>query len=389
MQIRPLNIEYLFNNERFINDIFSYFGKGVNPCDVSGFNINGNLETLNEVKTTFNNVLVIPAENQNSVNIFIRKNELPKLLTGKNQADSGFLGKLENAYRNYVEYESKSFTVAGKVYPMNTFYVMGILNVTPDSFSDGGMFYNTGDAVRHGIEMYDAGVDFIDVGGESTRPGAEKVETGEEIRRVIPVIEGILSSRPEAVISIDTTKAKVADLALDVGAKIVNDISGLSFDGRMAEVAAKHDASVVLMHIKGTPQTMQLNPYYDDAVGEIYEFIERQMNYAKSYGINDIMVDPGIGFGKRIKDNYEILARLDEFKGLGMPILIGLSRKSFIGKALDIPVENRDFATLVSEQIAVSKGAVIVRTHNYKKLLEAKKINSFVKNPNSAEVANV
>ncbi len=237
-------------------------------------------------------------------------------------------------------------------------------------------------AIDRGIEMFDKGVDIIDIGGESTRPGAGKVSIEEEINRTILIIKGILKNRSEAVISIDTTKSEVAETALKEGALIVNDISGLTFDSKMLETVVKYEAALIIMHIKGIPKNMQDNPVYEEVINDVYEFLKRQSTIALQAGVKTVLVDPGIGFGKRVSDNYEILNRLDEFMGLGLPILIGLSKKSFIGEVLDLTVDERENATIVAETKAVKSGAVIVRTHNIDKALEAKKILNFIDNPN-------
>ncbi|KAB2843340.1 MAG: dihydropteroate synthase, partial [Melioribacteraceae bacterium] len=197
----------------------------------------------------------------------------------------------------------------------------------------------------------------------------------------IPVIEKIIEQKPEAVISIDTTKSLVAKEALNAGAKIVNDISGGTFDKNILRIVSDFNAAFVIMHIKGTPKSMQQNPYYDDVVSEVYDYLSERVEEADKAGIKNIFIDPGIGFGKRIQDNYELLKRLDEFKSIGYPILIGLSRKSFIGKTLSKNVDERDNPTAIAETIAVKNGARIVRTHNVKNAVEAKKIINFVNNP--------
>jgi dihydropteroate synthase len=242
--------------------------------------------------------------------------------------------------------------------------IMGILNVTPDSFSDGGIYYDKKTAVEYALKMFDKGADIVDVGGESTRPGADPVSEEEEIRRVIPVIEDILKRKPSSVISIDTTKSYVAHKACEAGARIINDISGLTFNPAIAEVAAEHSASLVIMHIKGKPKDMQINPVYDDLIFEIFEFLYNQTKKAKSSGAEKIIIDPGIGFGKKIDNNFEILRRLSDFKCLGCPILIGLSRKSFLGKTLNLDLNERDTVTSVAEALAIRNGAKIIRTHN-------------------------
>lgn len=283
----------------------------------------------------------------------------------------------QNVLSNYESYDDGEMEIAGKRFFLNEPHVMGILNVTPDSFSDGGEFFSKEKALERAFEMLENGAEIIDVGGESTRPGAEKVSVHEELERVVPVIEEIKSKRPDAIISIDTTKAEVADAALQAGANIVNDINAFESDIKLLDAVKKHNASYVLMHMKGTPQTMQQNPHYDEPVSEIYDFLKNKINFLIGYGINKIIIDPGIGFGKRIFDNYEIINRLDEFKGLGYPILIGLSRKSFLGNSLGLEVTERDNATVVAETISVINGARFVRTHNVKNAVQMKTVLNF------------
>lgn len=244
-------------------------------------------------------------------------------------------------------------------------HIMGILNVTPDSFSDGGDFYDPDDALRHAMAMIEEGADFIDIGGESTRPGSETITVDDELRRVIPVIERFIKLSPVPV-SIDTYKSGVASRALDAGAVIVNDISGLHFDADMADVIARHEASVVLMHIRGTPRTMQDDPHYDDVVGDICEYLEEGIRAAERKGIEQIIIDPGIGFGKTAAHNLEIIRRLKEFRRLGYPVLVGPSRKSFIGKILDLPVEERLEGTAAAVAASILNGANVVRVHDVK-----------------------
>lgn len=244
--------------------------------------------------------------------------------------------------------------------------IMGILNVTPDSFSDGGKYFSTNDAVEHALEMIDDGADIIDVGGESTRPGSDVVDLNVELKRTIPVIKQIKSLRKNIIISIDTTKSEVAKQALDNGASIINDISGLTFDEKMIEIAKEYKAAVIIMHIKGNPKTMQQNPYYNDVVKEVYNFLFSQSKSVFQYGIDKIIIDPGIGFGKRIDDNFILISKLNEFQTIGYPIMIGLSKKSFIGKTLDLEIDERDVATVILETVSVLKSARIIRTHNVK-----------------------
>jgi len=255
-------------------------------------------------------------------------------------------------------------------------HIMGILNVTPDSFSDGGRFYKFDDAVRQGMKMAEEGADILDVGGESTRPGSHPVSLEEELSRVIPVIES-LTQRLDVPISIDTYKAKVAQEALNAGAQMINDISALRYDPEMKKMAAQHDVPVALMHIQGTPRTMQEHPWYEDVIGEITDYLKESIQIATDAGIGreKIIIDPGIGFGKRLKDNLNILKNLKEFSILNCPILIGCSRKSFIGKILNLPMEERLEGSLAALAVAVMNGAHMVRVHDVK---ESKRVASLV-----------
>ena len=244
-------------------------------------------------------------------------------------------------------------------------YVMGVLNVTPDSFSDGGKYYSFEKAVEHGIEMAEKGADILDIGGESTRPFSRRISAQEEIDRVVPVIEA-LSREVDVPISIDTYKSEVARYALDAGASILNDISALRFDPALGPLAAERGVPVILMHMKGTPENMQKNPQYDDVVGEISDFLKEAVSRAVQSGISEEMVaiDPGIGFGKTFDHNLVILRDLRRFQSLQRPILIGTSNKSFIGHVLDRPVEQRDAGTMATVAVAALNGAHIVRVHN-------------------------
>lgn len=246
-------------------------------------------------------------------------------------------------------------------------YLMGILNLTPDSFSDGGRFFDPERAIGRGLEMIGEGADFVDIGGESTRPGSEAVPAAEELRRVLPVVEA-LAKRAEVPISIDTYKTDVAAAALDAGAVIVNDISGLHFDPPLADVIARKNASVVLMHIKGAPRTMQLDPQYVDVVNEVKSYLGDAIRLAEAKGIEQIIIDPGIGFGKTVQHNLELIRRLNEFSAMGYPVLVGPSRKSFIGTILDLPVERRLEGTAGAVAASIMNGANIVRVHDVKEM---------------------
>ncbi len=243
--------------------------------------------------------------------------------------------------------------------------VMGILNVTPDSFSDGGKFLESDKAVDHAAQMVEEGADIIDVGGESSRPGAFSVPVEEELERVIPVIQK-LAERFETVISVDTTKAIVAREALKVGAAMVNDITALHHDAGMVDVIKDSSCQVILMHIQGTPQTMQENPTYTDVVNDIKIYFKSVIQQVQRSGIQQdrVILDPGIGFGKTVEHNLTILRRLSELGELGYPLAIGVSRKSFIGKILDVSVEERLEGSLAAVAVVVWNGAKIIRAHD-------------------------
>ncbi|MEF3244583.1 MAG: dihydropteroate synthase [Caldisericaceae bacterium] len=261
----------------------------------------------------------------------------------------------------------KPFTIKGRVFDFEKdFFVMGILNVTPDSFSDGGKYTNLESALKRTEEMVNEGVDIIDVGGESTRPNAEPVSIDEELKRVIPIINELSKRFPTIPISIDTYKAKVAEEAINSGADIINDISGLRFDENMVDIAKRYDTPVVVMHIKGTPKNMQKNPTYENLMKELLEYFDERIKSLNSFGISKIIIDPGIGFGKTREHNLTILNRLSEFKIFNVPILMGLSRKSFIGLTLDRSVDDRLFGTIASNAFALLEGASILRVHDVK-----------------------
>jgi len=242
---------------------------------------------------------------------------------------------------------------------------MGILNVTPDSFSDGGHFLDCDAAVGHALELVAQGADLLDVGGESTRPGATPVSLDEELQRVVPVIERLAKLCP-VPISIDTYKAEVARRALDAGAHIVNDISGLQFDPQMVDVCRNHGAGVVCMHIQGTPQTMQAAPHYQDVVREILQYFEQRQAGLLSRGLTaeQLVIDPGIGFGKSAEHNLEILSHIADFRGLGRPVLIGHSRKRFLKRVIGREVDERLFGTIGVSIALAMQGVDILRIHD-------------------------
>lgn len=258
---------------------------------------------------------------------------------------------------------------------------MGILNVTPDSFSDGGKYFDNDKAVEQALRMQDEGADIIDIGGESTRPGAKKITVKEEIKRVVPVI-GALADKIEIPISIDTYKSAVAEAAILSGASIINDISGLRFDPEMPHVAARHNVPVVIMHIKGTPKNMQKNPSYKALIPEIMDYLREGIEIARNAGVTDdkIIIDPGIGFGKTAAHNLEVIKRLNEFAGFEKPILLGPSRKSFIGRILgDLPVMKRLEGTAAAVAIGIFNGANIIRVHDIKEMVHVARIADRIK----------
>lgn len=260
--------------------------------------------------------------------------------------------------------------------------IMGILNITPDSFSDGGLFLDKKKAIKQAHSMVEAGADIIDVGGESTRPGSEFLTYKEEIKRVLPVIK-LLRQELDIPISIDTYKSEVAKQALDLGVHIVNDISGLKFDSQMAFNISSYNASVVLMHIKGTPLDMQQNPKYNDLIGEVHLYLEDSVKLAQEAGITkkNCIIDIGIGFGKTLYHNLELIKRLSEFQNIGCPILIGPSRKSFIGNVLNLPVNQRLEGTAAAVTASILNGAHIIRVHDVEFMSRIAKMTDAILEP--------
>jgi len=243
--------------------------------------------------------------------------------------------------------------------------IMGILNVTPDSFSDGGKYLEKNNAINHALAMIDNGADIIDVGGESTRPFSDPVSLDEEISRVIPVIEGI-RKESDVCISIDTTKSEVATAALNSGASLINDVSAMEVDPLMIDVALKFDCPIIIMHMKGTPKSMQDNPQYESLISDIKDYLQERVNFIVSKGVNSkkIVIDPGIGFGKTVENNFEIINNLNHFTKMGLPVMLGASRKSFIGISLDLPEEDRLEGSLAANIIGLQNGAKIFRVHD-------------------------
>ncbi len=270
--------------------------------------------------------------------------------------------------------------IKGQEIKIEKFLVMGILNLSPDSFYSGSSYTDIKQAVKRALEMVEEGADIIDVGGQSTRPGSTGISAEEEIKRVIPVIETLFREIPIPV-SCDTYKSTVAEKALDAGASIINDISAFSMDRRLLDVVKNSDCGYVLMHMKGTPEDMQVNPFYEDVVSEIYEFLYNKLQWMEEEGIDRerVVIDPGIGFGKRFEDNLSILKNLEKFTEMGRPVLLGTSRKSFIGKILNnIAPEYRLEGSIASAVIGYMKGAKIFRVHDVKETKRTLEVTSAI-----------
>lgn len=268
----------------------------------------------------------------------------------------------------YSPGESRTLVIGARRFDLSARpLLMGVVNVTPDSFSDGGLFFQPEAATAQALQLAAEGADIIDLGGESTRPFAAPVPAAEELARVIPLIKAI-RRHSDIPISIDTYKAEVAAAALKAGADLINDISALRFDPDMVHLAARAGVPVVLMHMQGQPRDMQIAPHYDNLVTEIKTFLAGRRDFALAQGIAaaNIILDVGIGFGKNLSHNLELIRRLDEFHDLGAPLLLGVSRKAFIGKLLDAPVTERDIGTLGAIAVGLTRGAQIIRTHNIK-----------------------
>lgn len=280
-----------------------------------------------------------------------------------------------NAKKMVLKFKSGEFDLSEEV------VIMGVLNVTPDSFSDGGMYNTPEKALKRAEEMIEQGAKIIDIGGESTRPGSESVSEEEELRRVLPVIQEMKKKKMDCVVSVDTHKYKVAREVISVGADIINVITGLRVSQELTEILAAEKVGVIIMHIKGQPKTMQVNPIYEDVISEVKGYFREEIMCAKKHGIDEryISIDPGIGFGKRLEDNLKIIKHLGSFTEFNLPVCIGVSRKSFIGAILDLPVSERLEGTAASVAISVLHGANIVRVHDVKEMLRVVKIAKAIK----------
>lgn len=364
ININDKNIKFHLNQKYFI-DLNQF------PQQVVEFR-NINSDQLKLLKETFNifsnNSFFLHTLNDGNFDVLLLADS--KTIYNYLSEQKHLLNKLTLKVFEQISYycnsNYKKYHIGKKIFDFNKVYLMGILNVTPDSFSDGGKYLKTEDAIYHGLNMIETGVDIIDIGGESSRPGSDFISEDEEIKRIIPVIEELLKRNSELVISVDTTKSKVAEIALDLGVSIINDISALSLDKNMINVVSKKNATVILMHMQGIPKTMQNNPTYKEIVTDIIDYLDQRSKMALTYSINNILIDPGIGFGKSLENNFTIIKRLKEFSILGYPIVIGLSRKSFIGKTLNLDVNQRDFPSAVLEVISILNSARVIRTHNVK-----------------------
>jgi dihydropteroate synthase len=275
--------------------------------------------------------------------------------------------------------------IKGKPYTLGPkAWIMGVINVTPDSFSDPGTYFEKDNAISRGLELVAEGADILDIGGESTRPGSDSVPVEEELRRVIPVIRG-LRDKTDVLISVDTTKSDVAEAALDEGADILNDISSFRFDDRMPLLVSEAGVPIILMHMKGVPKTMQNNPFYENLYQEIHCFLKERISTAVAYGIKkeNIIIDPGIGFGKNLEHNLAVIKNLKFLEDLDQPIMVGVSRKSFIGKILNLPPQERVEGSIASAILSILNGAHILRVHDVQAVKRAVTVAEAIMNESS------
>lgn len=264
---------------------------------------------------------------------------------------------------------------------------MGVVNVTPDSFFDGGLYFEPARAIDRALALAAEGADIIDIGGESSRPGSNPIPAKEEKKRILPVVE-VLKQKDGVLISVDTTKAEVAEAALAAGADIINDISAGRFDPRMLPIAARNGAAVILMHMKGTPRTMQIAPHYDDVLGEVKAFLSERLEAAESCGLprESILLDPGIGFGKQLDHNLTLLNNLGVLAELGRPLVVGISRKSFIGKILKVEAQDRLEGTLAAAVVSILRGASLLRVHDIQAVKQAVAVAEAIMSQGAASV---
>lgn len=308
------------------------------------------------------NVEVIVIGSKKQVKALIEKLAVQPMFSLKN-----ITAEIEESVNNYFNPLKRE--IGGKIFDFSIkTYLVGILNVTPDSFSDGGKFFNMEAAVNHAQQMVEDGADILDIGGESTRPGSETVSIEEEIKRVIPVIEKI-TSKLSVPISIDTSKPEVAQKAIDAGAAMVNDVTGLRNE-KLRQFVARKNIPIIIMHMQGEPRTMQENPVYEDVVSDVYNHLKNKAEAVINDGLSpeNVYIDIGIGFGKTLEHNLELIKRMAEFKSMGYPVVYGPSRKSFIGNILDLPVEERLEGTSAAVAMGIANGVSIIRVHDVKEM---------------------
>ena len=265
----------------------------------------------------------------------------------------------------------------GKLIDLSSPKVMGILNITPDSFYDGGARTTSEDSVNHAVKMIDEAAHIIDIGGMSSRPGADTIDSSEEIDRIVPVIEGILEVQPDTILSVDTIHASTARVSMELGAHMINDISGGRHDEEIIDVAAEYGAPFICMHMQGMPRTMQVEPAYDDVVHEVLQYFVERIDVLRGAGVKDVILDPGFGFGKTVAHNYQLLQKLGVFRFLELPILVGISRKSMITRVLNIAPAEALNGTSALHMLALQNGAGILRVHDVKEAKEVMRIHEF------------
>lgn len=284
--------------------------------------------------------------------------------------------------------ETYRFRTRGKTFELGQrTWLVGVVNVTPDSFFDGGLYFEPARAIDRALALAAEGADIIDIGGESSRPGSNPIPAKEEKKRILPVVE-VLKQKNSVLISVDTTKAEVAEAALAAGADIINDISAGRFDPRMLPIAARSGAAVILMHMKGTPRTMQIAPHYDDVLGEVKAFLSERLEAAESCGLprESILLDPGIGFGKQIDHNLILLNNLGALAELGRPLVVGISRKSFLGKILKVEAQDRLEGTIAAAVVSILRGASLLRVHDIQAVKQAVAVAEAIMSQGTAAV---
>jgi dihydropteroate synthase len=284
--------------------------------------------------------------------------------------------------------ETYRFRTRGKIFELGQrTWLVGVVNVTPDSFFDGGLYFEPARAIDRALALAAEGADIIDIGGESSRPGSNPIPAKEEKKRILPVVE-VLKQKNSVLISVDTTKAEVAEAALAAGADIINDISAGRFDPRMLPIAARNGAAVILMHMKGTPRTMQIAPHYDDVLGEVKAFLSERLEAAESCGLprESILLDPGIGFGKQIDHNLILLNNLGALAELGRPLVVGISRKSFLGKILKVEAQDRLEGTIAAAVVSILRGASLLRVHDIQAVKQAVAVAEAIMSQGTAAV---